>query len=299
LSVTLRIFISSPGDVAEERQRARDLIERLNKGHLLKGRVRLEAVSWDDPDAPTSMPVNLTPQDAVNRGLAKPSDCDIVVVLFWNRMGTELAPSEGLRANGEPFRSGTEWEFEDALNAPTQPERPVILLYRRTGFSLDASDPDDPKLKEQLDQRRKVNGFFDELRQKKRFATEVASSEAFEEHLENDLEHQISLLLDSTPAPIADTFQQATGKSRSQRLPAIWSVPFLRNPNSPGGTSCWTSCTRSSPTAASRSLPCGAWVAWARPSSRSNTLTLTPATSTSSGGCARRRRRRFWRTTPR
>jgi Domain of unknown function (DUF4062) len=169
LSLHLRIFLSSPGDVAEERQLARDLIERLNKDHLLKERVRLEAVSWDDPDAQTSMPVNLTPQEAVNRGLAKPSDCDIVVVLFWNRMGTELDRSEGVRANGEPYRSGTEWEFEDALNAPTQPERPVILLYRRPDFAPDARDPDDPKFKEQLDQRRQVNVFFDELRQKKRF----------------------------------------------------------------------------------------------------------------------------------
>src|SRR5262249_15306009 len=155
--IPLRIFLSSPGDVAAERQLARDLIARLEKDHLLKGRVRLEAVSWDDPDAPTSMPANLSPQQAVNRGLAMPCDCDIVVVLFWNRMGTPLDPCEGVKANGEPWQSGTEWEFENALAAPTQPERPVILLYRRAGFTPDASDPDDPKLKEQLDQRRKVN----------------------------------------------------------------------------------------------------------------------------------------------
>jgi tetratricopeptide (TPR) repeat protein len=209
LTVHLRIFLSSPGDVVEERQRARDLIERLNKDYLLKDRVRLEAVSWDDPDAPTSMPVNLSPQEAVNRGLAKPSECDLVVVLFWNRMGTELDRSEGLRANGEPYRSGTEWEFEDALEAPTQPQRPVILLYRRTGFTPDASDPDSAEFEEQLEQRRKVNAFFKELRQRKRFATEVASPEAFEERLENDLKHQISLLLGSQQAGIADTFQQA------------------------------------------------------------------------------------------
>ena len=164
--IPLRIFLSSPGDVAAERQLARDLIARLGKDHLLKGRVRLEAVSWDDPDAPPSMPANLSPQQAVNGGLAMPCDCDIVVVLFWNRMGTGLDPSEGVKANGEPWRSGTEWEFENALAAPTQPERPVILLYRRTGFTPDASDPDDPKLKEQLDQRRKVNAFFAALRRK-------------------------------------------------------------------------------------------------------------------------------------
>jgi hypothetical protein len=193
LQRTLRIFLSSPSDVAEERQRARKLIERLNKDHLLKGRFDFEAVSWEDPDVP---PFMLKPQQAVNRGLAKPSDCDIVVVLFWNRMGTELDRSEGARANGEPYRSGTEWELENALSAPTQPDRPVILLYRRSGFTPDASDPDDPKLKEQLDQRRKVNAFFQELRQRKQFATEVAGADEFEKRLENDLKRQISLLLE-------------------------------------------------------------------------------------------------------
>ena len=102
----LRIFLSSPDDSPWSGQRPRDLIERLNKDHLLKGRVEVEAVSWHDPDAPTSMPVNLRPQEAVNRGLARPSECDLVVVLLWNRMGAPLGVSEGVKANGEPYRSG-------------------------------------------------------------------------------------------------------------------------------------------------------------------------------------------------
>jgi hypothetical protein len=206
--IPLRIFLSSPGDVAKERQLARDLIARLNKDHLLKDRVRLEAVSWDDPDAPPSMPANLSPQQAVNRGLAMPCDCDIVVVLFWNRMGTELDPSEGLKANGEPYQSGTEWEFENALAAPTQPDRPVILLYRKTGFTPDASDPDNPELQEQLDQRRKVNAFFAALKEMKRFAIEFTEHSEFEGRLENDLKHRINLLLEQQPGSMGEAFQQ-------------------------------------------------------------------------------------------
>ena len=51
----LRVFLSSPGDVADERRHARAVLERLPKTPLLSGRVTIEVVSWDDPDAPAPM----------------------------------------------------------------------------------------------------------------------------------------------------------------------------------------------------------------------------------------------------
>ena len=74
-------------------------------------------VSWDDPAAPTPMPAALTPQEAVNRFGPKPSECDVVVVVLWSRMGTHLDLKAFRKPDGEPYLSGTEWEFEDALNA--------------------------------------------------------------------------------------------------------------------------------------------------------------------------------------
>jgi hypothetical protein len=56
--IRLMVFLSSPGDVPEERTAAREVIARLNKDYFLRDRVALEAVSWDDPDAPASMPAN-------------------------------------------------------------------------------------------------------------------------------------------------------------------------------------------------------------------------------------------------
>jgi hypothetical protein len=80
-----RVFLSSPGDVADERGLARQVVQELSAEPFLRGRVRVSTVSWDDPAAPTPMLANLTPQAALERGLPKPSECDFVVVVLWSR----------------------------------------------------------------------------------------------------------------------------------------------------------------------------------------------------------------------
>jgi hypothetical protein len=111
----LRVFISSPGDVGDERNLARRLLkDELPYDAFLRGKVTLESVSWDDPAAPIPLPANLTPQEAVNRFGCRPSDCDIVIVVLWSRLGTHLDLSKFQKPNGEPYLSGTEYEYEEA-----------------------------------------------------------------------------------------------------------------------------------------------------------------------------------------
>ena len=127
----LRIFLSSPGDVAEERSLARDLIDTvLPKLPHLRECMKLELVAWDDPAARIPMLATETPQDSVNAARPRPATCDIVIVILWSRMGTPL-PDSIKKPNGEPYLSGTEWEYEDAVNSPREP-RPQVLVYRRT-----------------------------------------------------------------------------------------------------------------------------------------------------------------------
>ena len=55
-SQQIRVFLSSPGDVADERALARRLLkEELPYDPLLRGRVTLEVVSWDDPAGKTRL----------------------------------------------------------------------------------------------------------------------------------------------------------------------------------------------------------------------------------------------------
>ena len=127
----VRIFLSSPGDVAEERTLARQLIDsELPKLPSFRERVKLELIAWDDPAAQIPMLATETPQESVNAARPRPATCDIVIVILWSRMGTPL-PDNLRKPNGEPYLSGTEWEYEDAVNSPQQP-RPQVLVYRRT-----------------------------------------------------------------------------------------------------------------------------------------------------------------------
>src|SRR3954451_12838321 len=155
----LRVFLSSPGDVADERGLARHLLkDELPYDPFLRGRVTFDVVSWDDPAAPAPMLAPLTPQKAVNQGLPKPSACDIVVVILWSRMGTSL-PNEYRKATGEPYLSGTEWEYEEACKARPQP---AILVYRR--MEEPKVGMKDPAWAEKRRQYELVEQFFEQFR---------------------------------------------------------------------------------------------------------------------------------------
>ncbi len=142
----LRVFISSPSDVTDERKIALDVIKRLPNRPSLRDRVAFRIVAWDEIGADTPMRATLTPQEAINQGLPLPSECDIVVVLFWSRMGTPF-----VHTDGQEYMSGTHWELLDALNST----RAESLIYRRTEEKLFRSDDKDGQ-----EQDERVKAFF-------------------------------------------------------------------------------------------------------------------------------------------
>ena len=100
-----RIFLASPGDVRDERELARAVIEQIRAERAFRGRVNLEIIAWDQPGAEVAMEAGLTPQEAIKRGLPKPSQCDLVIVILWSRMGTPLpADVHQARWNSLSFR---------------------------------------------------------------------------------------------------------------------------------------------------------------------------------------------------
>jgi hypothetical protein len=153
----IRVFLASPGDVVDERARALKTLEDLQYNPLLRGMITVETVAWDKPGAGTPMLASKTPQQAIAEGLPKPSECDVVIVVFWSRMGTPL-PANYVKPDGSRYRSGTEWEYQDALQAAEQDGRPQVLVYRRT--EVPNISMEDPQYEEKRQQWELVKTFF-------------------------------------------------------------------------------------------------------------------------------------------
>jgi hypothetical protein len=201
----LNVFLASPGDVSEERGIARDTVEKLPKDALLRGRIAVDLVAWDGPGG-AAMEAGLTPQEAIKRGLRRPADCDIVIVILWSRMGTPLPADWDRKPDGSPYRSGTEWEYLDALGGFQRTGTPSILVYRRTTVpSVALSDPD---IEEKTRQLRAVNAFFAEFRNPdgsfKGGYKEYAAPAELRELIDNDLRALVKGRLDRQPAATQD-----------------------------------------------------------------------------------------------
>ena len=111
----VRIFVSSPSDLEHERALVKDIVEQLAQEYLPY--FKLHPVLWEEEA--------LTAAQSFQAGLLRPSECEIVLVMLWTRLGTPLAddPYGGM--------TGTEWEFVDAVEASDR-GGPEVLVYRKT-----------------------------------------------------------------------------------------------------------------------------------------------------------------------
>jgi hypothetical protein len=151
----LRIFISSPGDVGDERRLAREIIEALPRDPAYRGKITSEAVAYDDPDAPSPMPAGITPQLGVNLYKGPASACDLTLVILWSRLGTPVS-ADCLRSDGSRYESGTVSEYENALAAGKE-----VWIFRRS--EKPRVELDDPDFDNKLLQYRAVGHFLERL----------------------------------------------------------------------------------------------------------------------------------------
>jgi hypothetical protein len=168
------VFISSPSDVAAEREAIINVVEQLNRLSYIRQRYVLFpfAYEYDVPPKQGELP-----QVIIDRYMAV-QDCFIFICVFWNRMGTAFIHPE----TGEYFQSGTEYEYVTAYRSFQKKGEPHMFLYRKIGISESAS----------LEQVEKVNAFFDRFQDEefgfKGLYREFNTTEEFErlirEHIE-------------------------------------------------------------------------------------------------------------------
>ncbi len=144
----LKIFVSSPGDVNEERQVVRDLIQRLNQE--LTGQVYLIPMFWEDEP--------LRASETFQTQLDSPINSDIFIGIFWSRLGQPL-PDYIKRKDGTQYLSGAEFEFEDAMEGFRANGKPNICIYRKTAVpSVPLSDRE--SLMSMMEQKERVDDFI-------------------------------------------------------------------------------------------------------------------------------------------
>jgi len=156
---TIRIFISSPGDVIEERDLARKVVEQLRRRYA--GRLELKAVLWED----LPLGADMSFQQGIDLVLSD-AGVDIALFILWSRLGS---PTGALvtKADGTEYRSGTEREFDLMLAARRQSggKRPHILVYTRadeSSFEERLRGQSTEAKTQLLDQKRLVEGYIRE-----------------------------------------------------------------------------------------------------------------------------------------
>ncbi len=207
MSQRLRIFISSPGDVRALREIAALTIERLAQDYARF--FAIEPYLWEYE----AMVASGHFQDSIE----PPSAFDIVVLIVWSRLGILLPPRTAVREyrgiDGRAPVTGTEWEFEEALQAAQRTGTPDLLVYRN--MKPASFDTGDRSLREQqLQQFAALEGFWERhflnqgmfIGAYTSFSSDAEFASALENHLRKLVQKRIHSLALTQGAKIAGTW---------------------------------------------------------------------------------------------
>ncbi|HEY6873252.1 MAG TPA: OST-HTH/LOTUS domain-containing protein [Geobacteraceae bacterium] len=133
-----RILIASPGDVGEERNVIPEIINEWNAVSAVTSKKVLMPIKWETHSSPL---LGDRPQGVINNQVVK--DCDLLVGLFWTRIGTHTGVAV----------SGTAEEIEQFVASG----KPVMLYFSQTPV-----DPD----KIEIEQFSTLRNFKEKMRLK-------------------------------------------------------------------------------------------------------------------------------------
>jgi WD40 repeat protein len=191
----LRIFLSSPSDVGAAREITALTIERLAQDYARF--FKLEVYLWENEVMLASGHF----QDSIE----PPSAFDIVMLILWSRLGTHLPQRTAVREyrgiDGRAPVTGTEWEYEEALQSAKKTGAPDLLVYRSTKPApIDLRDPG--RHEEQVRQHAALNQFWSRhfanqgvfLSAYTDFANDAELASLIETQLRKIIEKRVSLL---------------------------------------------------------------------------------------------------------
>ena len=150
-----RVFIASPGGLADERQAFRDIIQSYNEMDAISRGLLFIPVGWE-----STLPGMGRPQSLINEDL---KDCDYFILVLWDRWGSS--------SGDEKYTSATSEEFSVAQQCCQDPEHSLceMAAFFKAVDARQMSDPGE-QLRNVLDFRRRLEqskemlfGTFDDL----------------------------------------------------------------------------------------------------------------------------------------
>ncbi len=119
-----KIFLATPSDVQEEREKIKRVIEELNLTFGKRNGLRLELVKWETHSIPGIAQNN--PQELINPLV---DSCDIFVGILWKKFGSPTDKAE----------SGTEEEFHRAYERfkENSSSLRILFYFKNTAVSID------------------------------------------------------------------------------------------------------------------------------------------------------------------
>ena len=183
---SIRIFVSSPGDVYQERIAAERVIKRIRDRYASDAII--VPVLWEHEP----ITANHSYQPQIDQYI-NPADCDIVVFLLWARLGTPIVESDGKK-----YPSGTVKEFWTSFEKYQQDGSPDILIYKKTStFKTERDDAE--YLKQVANQKDALEKFMAQLLTEQglpkhaylTFEDVRRFEETFEVHIEKMIERKL------------------------------------------------------------------------------------------------------------
>ncbi len=146
----VRVFVSSPGDVEHERRRVDRVAARLN-GELA-GIARIETIAQSSAHRA---------QAALPAETSAAADCDVVIAIFWSRLGADLPGNFPRMPDYEPYPSATAYDVLTAMAARQDNEHPDVFVFRKSAPPRAAID-DDAELERAQSQWKRLQSFFEQ-----------------------------------------------------------------------------------------------------------------------------------------
>src|SRR5665213_2801473 len=119
----LRVFLACPSELVAERSRFSRVLDRVNNLAAHPLGFHLQAVGWE-----RVLPTHGRPQELINEELRT---ADLVVVLFWNKIGVPSGDDPSVTGTVEEFQLAMSLRAPGEWGEENRNARPVLFVYFR------------------------------------------------------------------------------------------------------------------------------------------------------------------------